>query len=338
MLTPQRILVTGGAGFIGSAIVEHMLHAGHEVKVLDNLSTGALSNIEPLLQNPTFNTKLEFIQQSVTNRTVLEPLIEWCDHCYHMAAPVGVKYIMSHPVLTILDNIRGIDAVLEYCNRYSKRVLVASTSEVYGKSLDLLDPTRQHKLTESDYRVEGSTTNHRWAYANTKAMDEFLSLAYYKEHGLRVTVARFFNTVGPRQVSVYGMVVPNFVQRALANEPIIIYGDGQQQRSFMHVQDVLRAITGLMDREDTCGEVFNIGNPFEITIQYLAERVIALSGSTSTLEFRDPETYYGKGFEDMNRRTADITKLRTTLGFDIEYDLDGILLDVIAHHRQPVGV
>jgi UDP-glucose 4-epimerase len=281
---------------------------------------------------------LEFIQETVTNRAVMEPLIQWCHHCYHLAAPVGVKHIMDHPVLTILDNIRGIDVVLEYCNQYRKRVLVASTSEVYGKSLDLLDPTRTAKLKETDYRVEGATSNHRWAYANTKAMDEFLSLAYYKEHQLPVTVVRFFNTVGPRQLSNYGMVVPNFVQRALRNEPIVVLGTGQQQRSFMHVNDVKRAVLALMERDDTCGQVFNIGNPFEVTITELAQRVIRLAGSNSSIEYHPYEQYYGKGFEDMDRRTADISKLQAAISFEIEYDLDALLLDIIAYQRQQMGV
>lgn len=325
----MNIFITGGAGFIGSALAGHFLEQGHHVRVLDNLSTGRKDNLLPYLAHPAF----AFVQDSVTHKTVLEQHIRWCDHCYHMAAPVGVKYIMDNPILTILDNIRGIDHITELCSQHNKRLLVASTSEVYGKSLDLLDATHTHKLREDDYRVEGSTQNHRWAYANTKAMDEFLSLAYYKERGLRVTIARFFNTVGPRQLSNYGMVVPNFVQQALRNEPIRLFAQGQQKRSFMHVNDVLRAVVGLMAREDTCGQVYNIGNPFEVTMEYLARHIIALTGSLSELQFVSYESYYGKGYEDMNRRTADITKLRNTLGFEIEYDLDAILQDVIKHHQ-----
>lgn len=329
----MRVFITGGAGFIGSALAQEILAKGHEVKVLDNLSTGRKANIEALLVHPKF----EFIQHSVTDRTVVDPLMAWCDQCYHLAAPVGVKYIMDHPVLTILDNIRGIDVILELAHKHNKQVLTASTSEVYGKSLDLLDPTGTAKLKEEDFRVEGSTMNHRWAYANTKAMDEFLSLAYYKEHKLNVVVVRFFNTVGPHQLSNYGMVIPNFVEAAIRNEPLRIFGTGQQKRSFMHVKDVLRAIQGLMADPSAMGQVFNIGNPFEVTIQELAERVIAKAGSTSTIEYVDYKSVYGDGFEDMNRRTADITKLKTQLKFELEYDLDALLEDVIAFKRQQLS-
>ncbi|MCS7074487.1 MAG: GDP-mannose 4,6-dehydratase, partial [Bacteroidia bacterium] len=263
-----------------------------------------------------------------------EPVVEWCDYCYHMAAPVGVKFIMEHPVLTILDNIRGIDVMLELANQYKKRILVASTSEVYGKSLDLLDPTGTAKLKETDYRIEGATTNHRWAYANTKAMDEFLSLAYHKEYGLEVVVARFFNTVGPRQLSTYGMVIPNFVQAAIQNKNIPVFGTGEQKRSFMHVKDVVRAITTLMHTGKGIGQVFNIGNPIELSINDLAKKIIELTGSSSKIEYIDYKQAYGEGFEDMNRRTADITKLIQAIDFKIEYDLDAILLDVIEYQRS----
>jgi UDP-glucose 4-epimerase len=246
---------------------------------------------------------------------------------------VGVKYIMDNPVLTILDNIRGIDVMTELTHKYGKRLMVASTSEVYGRSLDLLDPTESRKLREDDYRIEGSTVNHRWAYANTKAMDEFLALAYHKEFGTEVVVIRFFNTVGPNQLSVYGMVIPNFVQAALANRPIRVFGTGEQKRSFMHVNDSIRAVTQLMETGKGIGQVFNVGNPFEITINELAQRVITLAGSSSTIEYVSYEEAYGKGFEDMNRRTADISKLVNTLGFEIEYDLDAILNDVINYQR-----
>ncbi len=330
----KNALITGGAGFIGSALAHRLLEDGWHIKVLDNLSTGRKENIEDLLSNDHF----EFIEHTVTDRSVLAPLIEWCDHCYHLAAPVGVKYIMDNPVLTILDNIRGIDAVLELCNQHKKRVLTASTSEVYGKSLDLLDPTEQRKLKEDDNRVEGSTMNHRWAYANTKAMDEFLSLAYHKEHDLEVVVCRFFNTVGPHQLSNYGMVIPNFVEQALKNEPIKVFGDGLQKRSFMHVNDVIRAVIGLMHDDSAMGNVFNIGNPFEVTINYLAERIIELAGSKSELQHIPYEQAYGAGYEDMKRRTADISKLKAQLSFEIEYDLDGILQDVIDYKREKVSL
>lgn len=330
MTSSKNALITGGAGFIGSVLAHRLIDDGWSIKVLDNLATGRKENIESLLSHDNF----EFVEHSVTNREALEPMIEWCDHCYHLAAPVGVKYIMDHPVLTILDNIRGIDAVLELCNKHDKRVLTASTSEVYGKSLDLLDPTGKRKLKEDDDRIEGSTTNHRWAYANTKAMDEFLSLAYHKEHDLEVVVCRFFNTVGPHQLSKYGMVIPNFVEQAIKGDNIRVFGDGLQQRSFMHVNDVIRAVTGLMRDDSAMGKVFNIGNPYEVTINHLAERVIQLVGSDSQIEHISYEKAYGKGFEDMRRRTADISQLRQQLDFEIEYELDDILKDVVAFKRK----
>ncbi|MEM6345529.1 MAG: GDP-mannose 4,6-dehydratase [Bacteroidota bacterium] len=326
----MKILVTGGAGFIGSNLIEFLLAKGHAIKTLDNLSTGRIENIEPYLSNPDF----EFVEGTVTDRETLEPLIAWADHVYHLAAPVGVKLVMEKPVHTILDNVRGIDAILELVNKYKKRVLVASTSEIYGKSLDFLDPTHEGKLKETDYRVEGSTRNHRWAYANTKAMDEFLSFAYFKEYGTEVVLSRFFNTVGPRQLFNYGMVIPNFVKRALANEDILVFGTGEQKRSFMHVQDAVRAITELMFTGKGVGQEFNVGNPIEITMNELAQKVIEKSGSSSKIVHKSYEEVYGKGFEDMNRRTADITKLRTTLGFELKYDLDAILEDVIAFYRE----
>ncbi|MDX1907932.1 MAG: GDP-mannose 4,6-dehydratase [Bacteroidia bacterium] len=328
----MKILVTGGAGFIGSNLVETLLNQGHEVKALDILATGRIENVEPFIPNPRF----EFVQENVINRDVMDELVAWCDHCYHLAAPVGVKYIMDNPVRTILDNIRGVDLVLDLVNRYKKRVLLASTSEIYGKSLDMLDPTREKKLNEWDYRVEGSTRNHRWAYANTKAMDEFLGFAYWKEYGTEVVIARFFNTVGPRQLSTFGMVIPNFVRRALAHEDIVVFGSGEQKRSFLHVQDAIRAITGLMFSGKGVGEEFNVGNPFEITMNQLAQMIVDRTGSRSAIIHKSYKEVYGEGFEDMDRRTADITKLRTTLDFEIEYSLEMILDDVIAYYRNIV--
>lgn len=326
----MRILVTGGAGFIGSNLVQSLLQDGHEVRVLDNLSTGRIENLDLVKDHPQFT----FIRETVTNRTAVRELIQWCDYCYHLAAPVGVKYIMDNPVLTILDNVRGIDVVLEAVNEFKKRVMVASTSEVYGRSLDLLDETQRAKLREDDYRVEGSTQNHRWAYANTKSLDEFLSLAYFKEHGTEVVIVRFFNTVGPRQLSTYGMVIPNFVEAAIKGQDVVVYGTGKQKRSFMHVNDAIRAIRELMETGKGIGQVFNVGNPFEVTINELAARIIELAGSDSAIRHISYEEAYGKGFEDMNRRTADITKLKDTLGYEIEYDLDGLLSDIIAYKRN----
>lgn len=325
----MNILVTGGAGFIGSNLVEYLLNKGHKVTVIDNLSTGRIENLKPFFSHSHFR----FVHDTVTDKLTMNNLVSWCDHCYHMAAPVGVKLVMNNPVKTVLDNIRGVDNVLEMVKKYRKRVLLASTSEIYGKSLDLLDPTGTHKLSENDYRVEGSTRNHRWAYANTKAMDEFLGFAYYKEFGTEVVIARFFNTVGPKQLSNYGMVIPNFVRKALNNEDVVVYGSGDQRRSFMHVNDAVRAIYGLMNADIAIGEEFNVGNPFEITINELANKVIEKVEATSEVVHISYDQAYGKGFEDMNRRTADITKLMETIDFEIECTLDQILEDVITYYR-----
>lgn len=326
----MKILITGGAGFIGSNLSDYLLKQDHEVKVLDNFTTGKRENIAHLAERSAF----ELITDSVTDREVVMDLVEWCDHCYHLAAPVGVKYIMDNPVRAILDNIRGADVIMEAVHAHKKRVLIASTSEIYGKSLDFLDPTHVRKLKETDYRVEGSTRNHRWAYANTKAMDEFLAFAYHKEFGTEVVISRFFNTVGPRQLSEFGMVIPNFVKRAVVGEDLVVFGSGEQRRSFMHVNDAIRAITGLMFTGKGVGEEFNIGNPIEVTINELAHKIIEKTGSSAKLVHIPYEKAYGQGFEDMNRRTADITKLRETLGFELEYDLDRILDDIIDYHRE----
>lgn len=326
----MKVLITGGAGFIGSNLSDLLLKLGHEVKILDNFSTGKIENITHLQGNPNF----ELTTGSVTDAELMDEMVAWCDHCYHLAAPVGVKYIMENPVHTILGNIRGVDIVLETVNRHKKRLMLASTSEIYGKSLDFLDPTHKRKLKETDYRVEGSTRNHRWAYANTKAMDEFLAFAYHKEYKTEVVIIRFFNTVGPRQISEFGMVIPNFVQRALAGEDLVVFGSGEQRRSFMHVQDAIHAVTDLMMTGKGVGEEFNVGNPNELTINELAQKVIDRSGSKSKLVHIPYETAYGSGFEDMNRRTADITKLKETLGFEMKHDLDSILDDVIAYYRE----
>jgi UDP-glucose 4-epimerase len=245
---------------------------------------------------------------------------------------------MNNPVHTILDNVRGIDNVLELAHQYNKKVLVASTSEVYGKSLDFLDPECKRSLSEEDYRIEGSTQNHRWAYANTKALDEFLSLAYYKQYGLKCVIIRFFNTVGPRQSSQYGMVIPNFVNQALRGEDITVYGDGSQTRSFLHVFDAIQAITELMITEHAVGQVYNVGNPFEISIKQLAERIIEKTNSCSKVKLVSYQEAYGAGFEDMQRRTPNIEKLTKTIGFKIRYDLEAILDSIIEHQKVKLSM
>ncbi|MCS7086410.1 MAG: NAD-dependent epimerase/dehydratase family protein [Bacteroidia bacterium] len=325
----MKTLITGGAGFIGSHLAAYLHARGDEIVVLDNLSTGRRENIAALEGNPRFR----FVLGNVTDKATVEALAAECDHIYHLAAPVGVKRIMERPVLTILDNIRGADVVTEAAHKYGAKLLVASTSEVYGRSLDLLDPSGKRKLCEDDYRIEGSTQNHRWAYANTKALDEFLALAYHKEYGLATVVVRFFNTVGPGQLSDYGMVIPNFVRRALRNRPPEIYGTGEQKRSFLHVNDAVRAVVALMEEPKAVGEVFNLGNPEEITINELARKIIAAVGSDVAPIYKDYLSAYGKGFEDMNRRTADISKIQKIIGFEITYSIDQIIADVVEYER-----
>jgi UDP-glucose 4-epimerase len=325
-----KILITGGAGFIGSRLAEYLYDLGNEVVVLDNFCTGRKENLSALSGKAGF----KMVEGNVADRAVVEPLVAECEHVYHLAAPVGVKRIMERPVMTILDNIRGADVMTETAHKYGAKMLVASTSEVYGRSLDLLDPTGSRKLSEDDYRIEGSTQNHRWAYANTKALDEFLALAYYKEYGFRTVIVRFFNTVGPRQLPEYGMVIPNFVRRALRKLPIEIYGSGEQKRSFLHVHDAVRAVVALMNEPGAVGQVYNLGNPEEITINELARKVMQAAGSDIPPVYKDYLSAYGKGFEDMNRRTADITKIRAAIGFEITYTIEQIIADVVEYERR----
>lgn len=332
----MRILVTGAAGFIGSHLCELLLQdEENEVRGIDNFITGSKENMRAFYKvHPRFS----FAKGSVTDKEFLRPHIEWAEHIYQLAAPVGVKFIMNNPVHTILDNIRGIDNVLELAHQYNAKVLIASTSEVYGKSLDLLDSTGKRGLTEEDYRIEGSTQNHRWAYANTKALDEFLGLAYYKQYGLKCIIIRFFNTVGPRQSSQYGMVIPNFVSQALKGEDITVYGDGTQTRSFLHVYDAIQAITELMVTEHAVGQVYNVGNPFEISIRELAERIIQKTNSRSKIKYVPYHEAYGAGFEDMKRRTPNIDKIVKTIGFKIRYDLDAILDSIIEYQKARLNM
>jgi UDP-glucose 4-epimerase len=324
-----NVLVTGGAGFIGSSVVRHLLQQGDAVCVLDNLSTGRAANLDAVRHHPHF----EFVLGSTTNQPVVNHWMQWADRCYHLAAPVGVKVIMAHPLQTILDSIRGIDNVLAAAQQHNTPILITSTSEVYGKNLDLLTNDAQRLLTEEDYRVEGPTTNHRWAYANTKALSEFLALAYVKELGLPVVIVRLFNTVGPRQVANYGMVIPNFVSAALAGNDLVVYGDGLQRRSFIHVEDVVLAMYQLMNTPAAYGQVFNLGSPDEVSILELAQLVIERANSSSSIAFLDYQSAYGSGFEDMNRRTASIEKLLQMIPFQFSYSLSDIIDDILAYAR-----
>jgi UDP-glucose 4-epimerase len=318
-----RALVTGGAGFIGSHLSDALLAQGHEVLILDNLSTGSFDNIAHLKGRPGF----EYFIDTVNNESLLAELIDRSDVVFHFAAAVGVKLIVEQPVHTIETNVHGTEVVLKLANKKKKLVVIASTSEVYGKSEDV--PFRE----DSDL-VMGPTTKHRWAYACSKAIDEFLALAYWKERKLPVIVVRFFNTVGPRQTGQYGMVIPNFVQQALAGRPITVFGDGRQSRSFTHVADVVGALLKLVNEPKAVGQVINLGNTQEVTIQALAERVRELSGSTSPIKLVPYDEAYESGFEDMPRRVPDLSKAEAMIGYKTRFALDDILTQVIDYFRQ----
>jgi len=318
-----RALITGGAGFIGSHLSEGLLEHGHDVLVLDNLSTGSIDNIAHLKGRAGF----EYFIETITNEPLLAELIDRSDVVFHLAAAVGVRLIVEQPVHTIETNVHGTEIVLKHANKKKKLVVIASTSEVYGKSNDV--PFRE----DADL-VLGPTPKHRWAYACSKAIDEFLALAYHKERRLPVIIIRFFNTVGPRQTGRYGMVIPNFVRQALAGEPITVFGDGTQTRSFSHVRDVVDALITLVSEPRAVGQVINIGNTEEVTMLRLAERVRALTGSQSPIKLVPYEEAYESGFEDMPRRVHDLTKARTMLGYVPKYGLDDVLAQVIDYFRQ----
>lgn len=318
----SRVLITGGAGFIGSHLSELLVHQGCHVVAIDDLSTGRLENIQHLRPLPSF----QFVRESITNLQVLDRLASEADIIIHLAAAVGVKLIVEDPVHTIQTNIMGSDAVLTTANRYGCKVLIASTSEVYGKGI-------QVPFCEEDDSVMGSTQNSRWAYATSKAVDEFLGLAYHRQFGLPVVIMRFFNTVGPRQTGRYGMVVPRFVRQALRNEPITVYGDGEQSRCFADVADVTGAVAKLAEHPDAVGQVFNVGATEEVTIRQLAERVIALTGSGSEIRLIPYSEAYAPGFEDMRRRVPCLHKINALIGYQPRHSLDQILHRVIAFER-----
>ena len=283
----MKILITGGAGFIGSHLAERLLKAGRQVTVVDNLSTGSLTNIEAFLKEAEF----DFVEGDIRNAELMEKLIERCDEIVHLAAAVGVKLIAEAPVHTIETNIGGTEVVLDAANKFGKKILIASSSEVYGKSEAV-------PFCEDDDIVLGSTTLSRWSYACSKAIDEFLGLAFYQQYGLKVIISRFFNTIGPRQTGQYGMVVPRFVQRALKNEPVLVYGSGEQRRCFCYVGDVVEAIVGLMSCEEAAGKVYNIGSMEEISIDGLADKIIEMTDSQSIKEFVPYEEYYRKRYKN----------------------------------------
>jgi UDP-glucose 4-epimerase len=319
----KKALITGGAGFIGSHLSELLLADGWEVYALDDVSTGSLENVAHLLEHPKFHLVIE----SVLSPAVVSELVHKCDVVYHLAAAVGVRLIVEQPIHTLLTNIEGTKTVLEYCARFGKRVLVASTSEVYG------DHREEKPLHESARRVYGPTTARRWAYADSKAIDEFLALAFHQERRLDCVLVRLFNTVGPRQTGQYGMVIPRFVGSALAGSPIEIYGDGTQTRCFSHVHDVIRALKSLMDARDVSGEIFNVGSANRISILGLARRVLELTESESEFVFVPYDRVYGEGIEDMLHRIPSIEKIGATIGWEPTLSLDEILHDVIEHTR-----
>ncbi len=317
----MRILVTGGAGFIGSHLVEKLLDRGDEVFVIDNLSTGSLDNLAAVRHHERLHLNVD----TILNHPMMDETIHKVDLVVHLAAAVGVRKIIEEPVETITTNVRGTEILLDCCDRHEVPLFLASTSEIYGKAGD--------KLHEEHDRLMGSSSHRRWAYACTKVLDEFLALAYHHERGLPVIVARFFNTVGPRQSGQWGMVLPNFVGRAIQGEPIEVYGTGEQLRCFCHVSDTVRAVEGLVGSDDAWGEVFNIGHETEISIRGLAERVKELAESSSEIVTVPYEVAYGEGFEDMERRQPDTAKIRGLLGWEPEHDLDGIIRATIEHMR-----
>ena len=318
----MRALITGGAGFIGSHLAEALLNGGHEVDIIDNLSTGSIRNVGHLKSNPRFKYTID----TLTNEPLLAELIDRNDVVFHFAAAVGVKLIVEQPVHTIETNVHGTEVVLKHANKKKKKVVIASTSEVYGKSADV--PFRE----DADL-VMGATMKHRWAYACSKAIDEFLALAYYKERGLPVIIVRFFNTVGPRQTGQYGMVLPSFVRQALAGAPITVFGDGTQSRSFTYVGDVVDCLMKLIDEPKAVGQVFNIGNKEEITILKLAETVKSLTGSSSRIDFIPYDQAYEEGFEDMPRRVPDLAKVGQLVGYAPKVQLNEIITKVIEYFR-----
>ena len=318
----MKVLITGGAGFIGSYLSEAYLDRGNEVFVIDDLSTGSLENISHLLKNPRF----QFTNDTILNRESMLELTGICDVVVHLAAAVGVRLIIEEPLKSIHTNIVGTEIVLELSNKFRKKTFIASTSEVYGRNSKV-------PLNEDDSRVYGSTSIARWSYASSKAMDEFLALAYYRTKQLPIIIARFFNTVGPRQTGRYGMVIPRFVGQALRNEPITIFGSGEQTRNFTYVEDVVNGITALIDEPAAVGEIFNIGSEGEVSINDLAQRVKTLTGSASRIVHVPYEDAYQEGFEDMERRVPDIGKISRLVGYKNTHTLDDILAKVIAFER-----
>ena len=323
----MKALVTGGAGFIGSYLCEILLRKGYEVDAIDDLSTGKRGNVEHLHDYNAFR----FVKDSVLNQNMMYTLIDKCDMVFHLAAAVGVQLIVEEPVRTIETNIKGTEIVLEIANKFHKKTFLASTSEIYGKSINV-------PFKEDDDRILGSTIFSRWSYSTSKAIDEFLGLAYAKQYGLPVIIARFFNTVGPRQTGQYGMVIPRFVEAALTGQPLTVYGTGKQSRCFAYVGDVVDAVVKLVDQKEAVGEIFNIGSEDEISIENLARKIIELIGSKSELRYMSYEEAYGQAFDDMQRRAPSLDKIRKFIGFEPKTDLIEVLRKIIDYKKVHMGI
>lgn len=318
----MKVLITGGAGFIGSHLAEACLKRGDDVYIIDDLSTGSLDNIKFLQEAGRYNNRLFVTVDSIFNHDKLLELVGICDIVFHLAAAVGVRYILEHPLESIIANIDGTKVVLELCNKFKKKVLVTSSSEVYGKQTN-------DSLAETDDVVYGPSCKSRWSYATSKLLDEFLALAYYRTKGLNTIIVRLFNTVGPRQTGAYGMVIPRFVSQALKGGPITVYGDGKQTRTFTYVKDVVDALIRLMEVPGAVGEVFNIGGNEEISIKELALKIKKMTSSDSEIRYIPYDEAFEKNFEDMRRRVPSLEKIRGLIGFEPKTDLDSILKSVI---------
>jgi len=318
----MKVLITGGAGFIGSHLSDELIAGGNEVVVLDNLSTGRFENIAHLDGNKSF----QFVEGSIMNEMLVDKLVERCDVVYHLAAAVGVDLVVKKPLESLITNIKGSEIVLDMVHRYHKKVLITSTSEIYGKNTN-------GPLKEDDDRILGSPLKVRWGYSTAKAVDEMLAYIYWKEKKVPTIIVRLFNTVGPRQTGAYGMVIPRFVNQALKNEDMTVYGTGKQSRCFLHVKDVIKTLIKLMNNKDAVGQVFNIGSQEEISIEDLAKKIIEITKSKSKLIYISYEKAYEEGFEDMQRRVPDTTKVKNLVGFKPTIDLEGTIKSVVEYYK-----
>ncbi len=319
----MKVLITGGAGFIGSHLSDELIALGNEVAILDDLSTGRFENIAHLDGNKSF----QFIEGTILNEMLVDKLVERCDVVYHLAAAVGVDLVVKKPLESLVTNIKGSEIVLDMVHRYHKKILITSTSEIYGKN-------ENGPLKEDDDRILGSPLKVRWGYSTAKAVDEMLAYIYWKEKNVPTIIVRLFNTVGPRQTGAYGMVVPRFVNQAIKNEDITVYGTGKQSRCFLHVKDVIKTLIKLMNNKDAVGQVFNIGSQEEISVENLAKKIIEITKSKSKLVYISYEKAYEEGFEDMQRRVPDTTKVNNLVGFKPTIDLEGIIKSVIEYYKK----